>query len=379
MKDSILITGGHVVDPVRGIDGKGDILIVGDRIVDTSKTEAASAETVVRADGCLVMPGLIDFHAHVFWGGTDAGIAPDVGLLPNCVTTVVDGGSAGTANYEVFHKSVIANSFVRIKSFLNVSPTGIATNKYDEATDPQYYDEEKIESLFRQYGNELLGLKIRQSKEIVKEHGLEPLKKALQIAGRVPCRVAVHTTNPPGSTGELIDLLRSGDIFVHVYHGKGSTIIGGDNRVLPRVKAAKECGVIFDAANGKNHFAFSTAEGALADGFKPDVISSDLSWLTFLKQPVFALPWVMAKYLALGMDLVDIVAACTSTPARLMGMAGEIGTLSPGACADVAIMKLINHQCEFLDAVGERRMGQGLLLPQATIRAGRLVFRQLTF
>jgi predicted amidohydrolase len=378
MKASTLIRGGHVIDPVRGINAKADVLIVGERLADATAVGIASPDLVIDANGCLVMPGLIDFHCHVFWGGTDAGIIPDVCSFPSCVTTLVDGGSSGTANYPAFQKSVIANSCTRIKSFLNVSPAGLATNQYDENVDPQFFDEEKIESLFRQYGNELVGLKIRQSREIVGELGLKPLKKAVQIARRLSSRVAVHTTNPAGSTAELADLLCAGDIFVHVYHGKGSTIIGDDNRVLPQIKAARRRGVLFDAANGKNHFSFRTAEAALADGFQPDVISSDLTWLTFLKQPVFTLPWLMSKYLAMGMDLVNIVAACTATPARVMGMAEEIGTLSPGACADVAIMKLVDHPCQFFDTAGEKRLGERLLVPQATIRAGRLVFRQLT-
>lgn len=379
MKNGILITGGRIIDPWRGINGVGDVFVSGDRIAEYKSGEATRHETIIRAEGCLVLPGLIDFHAHVFYDASDNSIPPDVGMLPNCVTTTVDGGTAGTANYEIFRKNVIVNSVVRIKSFLSVSPPGQATAKFDEEHDPKYYDEEKMERLFRQYPHELLGLKVRQSKEVVGELGLTPLKRALQIAAQLSCRVAVHTTDSPGTTSELVQLFRPGDIFAHVYHGKGSTIIGPDNCVLPEVKEARKRGVIFDAANGRNHFSFKTARAALEDGFAPDVISSDLTWLTMFKQPVFGLPWLMSKYLALGMELEDIVAACTSTPAQLLGMAGEIGTLAPGACADIAIMKLIDHRCEFLDVTGDNCRGEKLLLPQVTIRAGRIVFRQLNF
>lgn len=379
MKHSILITGGHVIDPARGINGKTDVFLTGDRISLRQTDDARPPETVINADGCLVMPGLVDYHTHVFSGGTDNGCPPDIGTLPNGVTTVVDCGSAGTANYEIFRSSVIANSVVRIKSFLSVSPTGQATLEFDENHDPKYFDEDKMSMLFRRYPNDLLGIKLRISKEVVGDLGFAPLKKALPLAERLSCRVAVHATNPPGETRELAELFRQGDIFVHAFHGKGSTIIGSDNRVLPEVKAARKRGVIFDAANGKSHFAFTTAVAALADGFAPDVISSDLGWVTLFKQPMVSLPWVMSKYLALGMDLCDIVAACTATPARLMGMDEEIGTLSPGSCADIAIFRLLEQPCEFYDSLGMSRIGQQLLVPQATIRAGRIVFRHVNF
>jgi len=379
MRQRILISGGHVIDPAMGINEKGDVLLEGDRIVVREKTDKTPPDLVIKADGCLVMPGLIDYHTHVFSGATENGCPPDMGTLPNCVTTVVDGGSAGTATYEIFRSNVISNSVVRIKSFLSVSPTGQVTMKYDENHDPKFFDEDQMKSLFGKYSDELLGLKLRLSQEVVGDLGFSPLIKALEIAERLSCRVVVHTTNPPGDSGELVKLFRRGDIFAHVYHGKGSTIIGDDNRVLAEVKKARQRGVIFDAANGRSHFAFKTAESALADGFAPDVISSDMGWVTVFKQPMFGLPWLMSKYLALGMDLFDIVAACTSTPARLMGMGGEIGTLSPGACADIAILKQVDHHCEFFDAMGVSRVGQQLLIPQATIRAGRIVYRQVSF
>ena len=243
----------------------------------------------------------------------------------------------------------------------------------------EYFDEEKIKVLFRKYPNELLGLKVRISKDIVGDLGLHPLKRSIEIANLLKCSIAVHTTNPCSDTSELVKLFRKGDIFAHVYHGTGSTIIGNDNHVLPEVKDARKRGVIFDAANGKNHFSFKTAESALDDGFAPDIISSDFSNLTMFMEPVFGLPWLMSKYLLLGMQLNDIVAACTSTPARLIGMDNEIGTLSPGTCADVAILKPVNHKCDFRDSFNEIRVGEKLLLPQLTIRAGHIVFRQLNF
>ncbi len=379
MVSDILITGGQVIDPANGVDTISNVLVKGDRIAAAVASDKSLNQLVIKAAGCIVVPGLIDFHTHVFFDGADNSVPPDVGLLPNGVTTTVDGGTAGTANYELFHKNIIMNSVVRIKSFLSVSPTGQSTTQYDENQDPKCYDEDKMELLFKKYPQELLGLKVRQSRDVVGELGLSPLRKALQIAERLSCRVAVHTTDSPGTTRELVKLFRKGDIFAHAYHGKGSTIVGEDGKILLEVKEARQRGVLFDVANGKNHFAFQTAKAALKDQFLPDIISSDMSWLTMFRSPVFGLPWLMSKYLSLGMKLYDIVAACTATPAAVMGMSGEIGTLSPGSCADITILKLIDYPCEFMDVAGDRCNGTQLLLPQATIRAGRLVFRQLNF
>ena len=359
-----LITGGRIIDPARGIDAVGNVLISGKRIASDDQVDESSVDAVIRADGCLVVPGLIDFHAHVFYDATDLSIPPDVAMLPNCVTTVVDGGTAGTINYELFRKSVIANSIVRIKSLLHASPIGFATTKFDEEHDPDCFDVEKIEELIQKYPDDLLGIKLRISKHVVGKFGLKPLKKVQEIAEKISCRVFVHTTNPVTDIGTIAKLFRPDDVFIHVYQGTGSTIIGNDNRVLPEVKEARKRGVIFDAANGRSHFSFKVAEAALADQFPPDVISTDQTLWTLYKQPVFGLPWIMSKYLAIGMKEYDIIAACTSTPARLMRMEGEIGTLVPGSCADVAILKLIDHDCEFFDTPGDTRKGKKLFMPQ---------------
>lgn len=379
MRYDLWIRGGRIIDPARNLSQAGDVLICGDRIVAAPVGQTPEAEEVIDATGCLVMPGLIDFHAHLFPRGTELGIPPDPGLLPLGVTTAADGGSAGVANYELFSESVIRRSLVRIKGFLNVAPTGLVTIRHYENLDPKHFDLEKTAALLERYPGELVGLKVRQSRNMVGALGLEPLKAALRMAEHLHCPVVVHPTDPPVDAGEIADLLRPGDIFCHVFHGTGNTILGSNGTILPAILAARKRGVLFDAANGKGHFAFSVAEAAIRQSFLPDVISSDLSTFTLFRPPVFGLPHVMSKYLALGLRLMEIVAACTSTPARLLGAENAIGTLAPGACADVAILRQVDRQVEFSDTSGERREGQALLVPQMTVRAGRVLFRQIDF
>ena len=270
MKYDLRIKGGTVVDPARDLEQTGDVFVCAGKIATPPAGTGAEAERVIDATGCLVLPGLIDFHLHLYAGGTEIGIEPDLGLLPQGVTTAVDAGSAGVANYELFSSSVVARSVVRIKSFLHVSPAGLTTVRYPENADPCYYDPVRAAELFARYRGELLGLKIRQSRSIVGALGLAPLRATLQMAESLGCPVVVHVTDPPGSSGEIADLLRPGDVFCHVFHGTGGTILGSDGAILPEIRAARARGVMFDAANGRSRFAFAVARAALRQLFPPD-------------------------------------------------------------------------------------------------------------
>jgi predicted amidohydrolase len=209
--------------------------------------------------------------------------------------------------------------------------------------------------------------------------GLEPLKAAVKAADRIGCPVVVHVTDPPCSLDKIADELRPKDVFCHVYQGTGFTIIGEDGKVLPGIKAARKREVIFDAANGKGHFSFAVARAAIADGFLPDVISTDLSAMTVYTDYAFGLPYVMSKYLSLGVKLADVVAACTSTPSSLMGLKGVLGTLAPGALADVAILRHTQRPTRFKDTSGEMFTGDQLLISQMTVLGGKIVYRQIDF
>ena len=165
-----------------------------------------------------------------------------------------------------------------------------------------------------------------------------------------------------------------------MFHGKGSTIIGEDGHVLPEVIEAQKNGIIFDAANGNSNFGFKTAIAALNDGFKPDIISTDIGLKTDYKLPrVFSLPFVMSKYLVLGMSIKDIIERVTTTPAGYLDMEKEIGSLTVGTCADVAIHRIIDKKRVFEDALNDTREGSQLFKTEMTIRDGVVVYRQIDF
>ena len=387
MKADYIIRGGLVMDPATGTKEVKDIVVRNMRIVDPKGEEVeCKADQIIDASGKIVTPGLIDFHTHLFHEGSSICIYPDM-MVAQGTTSAVDAGSAGTSTYEAFRKSVIEQSLVRVKGFLTVYGGGQLDPKLCEDFNPALYNVDKMERVIEANRDNILGLKIRLSKGVVPtETGAEYLKAAVALADELnerlgtSLRVCVHTTNSPVTAGELADCLRPGDIFCHCYQGAGNPICLEDGTMDPGVVAARERGVIFDAANGKGNFGIKAAKRALAAGFEPDIISTDLTVDKF-NMPPYAknLPLVISKYLALGMDLMTILEKVTVNPARLMGMEGQIGTLAPGAFADIAIFDLKDKTYIQKDFCDDEIECSQILVPQLTMIAGEIQYCQSDF
>lgn len=371
----ILIKGGTVIDPSRGINGVMDVFALGGRIEDPLKV--SNPDHVIDAGGCVVTPGLIDFHCHFFNRGTEIGVTPDNAFLPQGVTGIVDMGSAGISNFESFYESVMASCQMRTFAYLNVCRTGLVTTKYPENLDPAFFDQEKIAMLLNKYQDCLLGLKIRQSKEIVGPLGIEPLKATLKIAGELNCSVAVHTTNPPCEIGEIASILRKGDIFSHVFQGKGSNIVDEAGKIRPEIREAQSRGVFFDTADGRAHSCMSVIRAALNGNFFPDTLSTDQTRGNLFDPCVFGLPMIMSKYLEIGYPLENVVASCTSIPAKILGMQGKLGTLQQGAFADIAVFRMKPYSRDYTDHQGTALQIKQLMVPVMTILNGDFAYRSM--
>jgi len=176
---------------------------------------------------------------------------------------------------------------------------------------------------------------------------------------------------------DLASLLRPGDVFTHVYQGKGSNIVNDKGKVRRAIRKAKARGVLFDTADGRVHHAFSVAKAALADGFEPEVLSTDIVRASLFDQAVFGLPLIMTKYFNLGISLQNVIKACTSTPARLIGMEGKIGTLAPGADADIAIFQMKETPLQLRDVFDDVLICHHVFIPRMTILGGSVVYRSL--
>lgn len=385
MRADFIIRGGRVVDPYTAADEIRDVVIQNAKIVDP-QGEAVECGCVIDASGCIVAPGLVDFHTHIFYEGSGSCIRPDL-MIAQGTTTAVDAGSAGTVTYEAFYKTVIAQSAVRIKSFLTTYSGGQLDFKLCEDFNPQLINLQRMERVIDKYRDNILGLKIRLSKGVVPDDkGLDYLKRVVELAEELnrkldtSLRVCVHTTNAPVTAGELAACLRPGDIFCHCYQGMGNTIVMEDGSISEQILEARKRGVIFDAANGRGNFGVETAKRALAAGFLPDIISSDLTIDKFNIPPYAKnLLTVMAKYLTMGMDFVDVLRAVTATPAQIMGMEGKIGTLKPGADADIVILKQKEKVFVQKDFKDDELVSNILFVPQLTMCAGEINFCQTDF
>jgi dihydroorotase len=372
------ITNGRVIDPAAGFDGTRDIYIRNSKIV-AAEPGIEAAETI-DAKGCLVLPGLIDFHTHLYGGHSDLGIQPDLMTLPNGVTSAVDAGSAGTASFEGFCKNVALAATTTIKSYILVGAIGVMTEQYFENTDPAFYDIPRLEYMFERYPDQLLGIKVRIGKLFSKEFGLKPLAEAKRLARSIGTTVCVHAVHPESPYEDILGLLEAGDVICHCFQSKGDyTILDKNGKVGKAAREARARGVIFDAASGRANYSFGVAKKALDDGFLPDVLSTDVVTISMYHPKVFSLPYVMSAYLALGMPLADVLRAVTATPARLMHMEGRIGTLAPGALADVAIVKLADHPMTFEDQFQNVVKGDKLFVPMLTVKAGRKAFVRIDF
>ena len=386
MKLDILIKNGLVADLESGSYINQNIGIVGNRIVDLH-TADSQAETVIDAAGCIVLPGLIDFHAHVFHGGTAISVNPDVLCLPNGVTSVVDAGSSGWVNYKLFRNSVINSAQTRIKSYLNVVNIGLSTlgggpTGYLENTNPANYNVEKISQTLNENHGNILGLKLRYSQDIAtgRNFSRDPFYAAVALARELKTTLCVHVTDSRLPADELIGHFQADDIYAHCFHGTGNAILRESGEVFPAIKEAKTRGVIFDCSNGVAHFDFTVARNAMEQGFNPDIISTDLTLRNSLRtEKVFSLLFIMSKYLNMGMSFFDVVRAVTRTPARLMKMEGQIGTIAPGAFADIAIVKVRKEKIVFEDTKGTRLEGDRYIDNCATISNGQIVYRRQRF
>lgn len=377
MKLDILIKNGRVIDPSRNLDAVEDIGVIDNRMVAIPEGKVEAGQ-IIDASGCLVFPGLIDYHAHFFYSGGTTPIRPDL-MLATGVTAAVDAGTSGCGNYDAFRKSDIIPSRLHIKSFINVNSGGMPDEWMPENIDPKYYNEKDIRKVKECHGKDILGLKVRLASDLC--DNIEPLKATLALAERIgDLRVCVHVTNSPCRMEEIAELLRPGDIFCHMYHGRRDTILDPDGKIWPGIRRARERGVIFDASHGKGNFCHEVALKAIKEGFWPDVISTDIgNFKIYISHWARSLPFVMSKLLDMGMDLKSVLRSVTETPARLMGMAGQIGSLAPGAYADIALFTIEKKRVRHQDFFDNAYYGEQLFTPRFVICDGEYVWGAADF
>jgi dihydroorotase len=377
----LLIKGGKLVDPSQGLEDRRDVAILGNRIIELGEDLVGEAKKVVDASGKIVTPGLIDLHTHLYWGVTNLGVEPDSSCLANGVTTVLEAGSAGCMNFPGLRRHVIERSRTRIIPLLHISSVGLATPEgIGELQDLRNLDYEGAVETGLANKDLIRGIKIRLATppaSIVGEHGRQALRLALEAAEDIGGFLMVHPKGiyPEIHLSKIVSILRKGDVVTHTlsptYDGFPNIGILDEEtgKVFPEVLAAKEKGVIFDVGHGTGSFSFEIAKRALEQGFLPSTISTDLHTAS-LKGEAKSMPHTMSKFLALGLPLSRVVEMSTAAPARALGMAENLGTLRPGAVADVVVFDLTEGKYIFHDVRGLSLEGRNYLRPSVVVKDG---------
>jgi len=379
MKYDLLIQHGEVVDPGAGLRGMLDVGVSGGKIVAVEPSLAASeAHRTISAKGLLVTPGLIDIHAHIFVNAHDMGGHTDHFCQASGVTTLCDAGSTGSATFAGLRHVIDHEVRTRIRAFVNLSAIGIVgTSRGGELSHFPYADPEGCARTIQENPDLAIGVKLRYGPGIVWEYTTEPVKLARRTAALAGVPLMIHITDSPIPLPDILAEMVPGDIITHCYHGRAHGIMGQEKQlVLKEVVEAQRYGIIFDCAHGRNHFSFPMIEKALDQGFLPDTISTDLTFTSATKGPVWDLTTTMSKLLHFGMKLDDIVARSTAAPARILGYEGTVGTLKPGANADIALIERRNGNVDLTDSDGNTVTAKERLITRMTVKDGRVWYER---
>lgn len=372
----LLLKGGHVIDARNQLSALRDVAIKDGKVAAVAQNiESSRALKTVDVSGLYVTPGIIDIHVHVYAGtgerdsyAGDNSVYPDGFTFRSGVTTVADAGSSGYRNFEDFKDRIIDRSRTRVLAFLNIVGHGMRGGRFEQ--DLSDMDAKPTAEMALKHKDVVVGFKTAHF------GGPEwkPVDQAI-AAGRIakmPIMVDFGRAYPERSLAELVtDKFRPGDIYTHCYAGGGRGELI-DGRVNPAILPAQKRGVIFDVGHGGGSFVFRTAAQAFKEGFYANSISTDLH-ISSMNAGMKDMLNVMSKMLALGMSLDDVIVRSTWNPAREI-QHEELGHLSNGAIADVAVLRLEKGKFGFVDQHGGRLDASQKLVCELTLRDGKVVY-----
>ena len=351
----LLLKGGRVIDPSQNLDAIHDVAFTDGKVAAIGLDLGQEAKSVRDVSGLIVTPGLIDFHAHVYWGATSLSVDAETIARRSGTATFVDAGSAGAGTLAGLRRFIIEPSQPRVLSFLNISFAGIfgfsKTVMVGECEDLRLLDSRECLRIAEENPDIVVGIKARVGAKAGGNSGLAPLQLAIEVAEQAGLPVMAHIDFPPPGRREVLEALRPGDILTHCFRPFPNAPVTRGDRVRQDIIEAHERGIIFDIGHGFGGFAFSSARPMLAEGIMPDVISSDVHILC-CDGPAYDLLEVMSKFLALGMPLNEVIRAATSNPAAAMRRA-ELGSLAPGSAGDASVIELRKGSFTHVDVVGE--------------------------
>jgi dihydroorotase len=375
MSYDLMLKGGTLVDPAAALHTPMDVAFSQGRVAEVAPAlDAATARQVVDCRGQFVAPGMIDLHVHVYWGVSHYGIHPDPHCVAKGVTTAVDAGSAGADTFPGFRKFIIETSATRIFAHLNISAIGMLDPDIGEFEDIRHARVDRALATIEQNRDLILGVKVRLTRHslVSEASGMRPLYLAREAADAAGLPIMVHPQDAwCGSIDEILAVMQRGDIVTHCYHGMPCGILDEQGRIRASVHDAVERGILFDVGHGAGSFRWNVAEAALAQGMQPATISSDLHVYN-VDGPVFDLATTVSKFLHLGLSLDEALAKVTAVPAQVIGHAGELGTLQPGAWGDAVVFDLETGEFPLVDSAGVTQVGRRRIVPRTVVRGGVL-------
>jgi dihydroorotase len=372
----LLLKGGHVIDPKNNIDKLMDVAVSNGKIASVAENISASkAKTVADVKGLYVTPGLIDMHVHVYnatpvtaAAARSNSVWPDAFSFRSGVTTMVDAGTSGSANFEDFKKYVIEQSKTRVLAFVNISRQGMTDFKNEDKVED--LDTDGVVALAKAYPSIIVGFKSAH----YGGPGWASIDHAVEASRQTnrPVMVDFGIITPNRNLdGLLRDKLRKGDIYTHCFSGNRREVME-NNQLNPAMEAGRKRGIYFDIGFGGGSFYWWVAVPAYQAKFYPDSISTDLHKAS-MNGGMKDMLQTMSKIMALGSSLPDVIRMSTINPAIEIKHP-ELGSLDEGAEADIAVLRLDHGKFGLTDSAGARKMGDKMLAAEMTIRKGEVVW-----
>ena len=400
-----LLRGGRVICPASGIDGIRDVAIRNGKIAAVqSDILPTSAREVIDVTGKLVLPGLIDTHAHVYQYVTGRfGMNADMVGVQSGVTTLVDQGGPSCMTLPGFRHFVAEPAKSRVYAFLSAYLVGgLEGHYYPQLYSPEGVDIDATVKAATANLDIVRGIKAHAKIGGFARWGIRVIEMAAEIGRRADLPVYVHFGQlwglpESGTNGEDVDtilarvipLLREGDVLAHPFTRHPGGFVNREGEVHPVIQAALDRGLKVDVGHG-SHFSYRLAKKAIAVGIIPTTLGADIHGYNthvpapagtpdqheddenhpFAGQAKFSLVQAMSSMMALGLTLEQVVPMVTSNPAKMLGRCGEIGALKVGMDADVSVIRERTGRFVLRDNENHEVLAERLLQPAFCLRAG---------
>jgi len=384
----IILKNGRVIDPASGLDGLMDVAIADGRIAAVQKNLEGPCFNIIDCSGKIVIPGFVDAHNHCY-PATNMSLHPDTGGIYNGVPTVVDGGSSGYMTFPDFYNRYITRAATDVYAFLHFHPVGQYAHGFGHKVHPEVWDPAlfkmqnyRVEETVGQYRDRILGLKNRGIETFIQFKGVAGLEEQLKLAEKCGLPYSIHLGEAHGEhlddevidkfTQAVLERLRPGDIINHAFTDKRGRLFREDGRNDDLIQKAVERGVLLDACVGKTNLSYGSFKMALERGFKPDIISSDFTYVS-LKSVNRHFGLNLSRFLALGLSLTEVLTMSTINPARALKLDDRKGRLEVGRTADLSVLNVLKGDYTFLDyEKGTAFKGAEILSAYVTVREGRV-------